>query len=125
MKSLVGKSKSMLFNKKGEMLMEAIVSVMLLSILLVIITTMIQTSRNVTANSMGDAREFQQELFNLTILAYDDDDPEFDESDFVEIESGEISFHLPWAALPAGVEIEHSINIYVSNGIRIAFLPDP
>jgi Tfp pilus assembly protein PilV len=65
MKLLTGKVNRVVFDKKGETLMEAIVSILLLSILLVVVTTMIQTSRNVTANSMQRARELQEEQLNL------------------------------------------------------------
>ena len=101
--------------------MEAIVSVLLLSILLVIISTMIQTSRNVTANSMVDATQFQEELFNFASLAQDNPDPD---SDIVEIVPGSISLVVP-GILPVNFVVTYDIDIYLNRGTRIAFLPNP
>ena len=130
MKFLIGKIKRLLYYKKGETLMEAIVSVLLLSILLVTVTAMIQTSRNVTANSMQRAQEFQEELFNLTTFASDEDDFDHDLDDVdMEIEEGKITFVLPGNFafnLPTGVYvIDHNIQVYDNNGIIVAFIPNP
>ena len=122
MKLLVGKVKRASFNKRGEMLMEAIVSILLLSILLVIITTMIQTSRNMTARSMDEAALLQEMLLNPTTLASDnlDDFGDIDvrEMDFIE---GAITFQIPGGTISS----THDIQIYDNNGMIIAFIPDP
>ena len=64
MKLLTDKAKKILNTGKGEALMEAIVSVMLLSILLTTVTTMIMTSRRITANTMVEARRVQEDILN-------------------------------------------------------------
>ena len=100
--------------------MEAIVSVLLLSILLVTITTMIQTSRNMTANSMQEASELQEEQLNLVSLASED----------LDFDAGTISFF--YVNAPAGVAIdaEHDIQILDTTDFDppsniVAFFPEP
>jgi competence protein ComGC len=110
MKLLVGKLIKILNKKRGELLMEAIISVMLLSILLVIVATMIQTSRNMTANSMRDASALQEGELNLLALGTD-----------TRIESGSvISFEIQ----DLDIYSEHEIRLFEENGINIAFFPD-
>jgi type II secretory pathway pseudopilin PulG len=92
--------------------MEAIASILLLSILLVIINTMIQTSRGVTAKSMQDAGQLQEELFNLATLESNELDPD----------SGTITFFIQ---LPEDnlITSEHYILIYRSKHTDIIFPP--
>ena len=49
--------------------MEAIVSIIILALLMTAITTMIMTSRRMTANSMIEARELQEETLNPVLIA--------------------------------------------------------
>ena len=111
MKSLIGKIKRILHKQTGEILMEAIVSVLLLAILLVTITTMIQTSRNITANSMQEARQFQEEVLNPAVLASDEQD----------LVTGNIAFTFTPSTTP--LTLEHKIIILENNGNIVAFYP--
>ena len=68
MRSLVRRIKYSLSSRKGETLIEAIVSIVILAILLSTITLMISTSRRLTANSMIEAREMQEDVLNPVYL---------------------------------------------------------
>jgi len=59
--------KKRLRSNRGETLVEAIVSILLLAILMTTVTLMIQTSLRLTANSMQDAERVQNDLFNPAV----------------------------------------------------------
>jgi hypothetical protein len=108
MNSLIGKVKRV-NNRKGEMLMEAIVTILIFSILLVTVTTMIQTSRVITANSMQDATAFQEERLNRAVLV----------SDELNLVSGIISF----TSTAAGIYSEHDVRSYDNDDFIVAIFP--
>jgi len=109
MKLLIGKVKKLLSNKSGEMLMEAIVSILLFSILLVTVTTMIETSRNVTTNSMQEATALQEGRLNFAALA----------SDELNLVEGELSF----TSVAAGLHSEHEVRFYDNTDDFVAIFP--
>jgi len=110
MNLLIGKVKKILTPKKGEMLMEAIVSILLFSILLVTVATMIQTSRNITANSMRDATDFQEGRLNRAIIATDDE---------LNLVPGVITF----TSALASMHSEHDVRIYDNDDFIVAVFP--
>jgi hypothetical protein len=109
MSSLIGKAKENIFNRKGEMLMEAIVTILIFSILLVTITTMIQTARVITANSMQEATGFQEERLNRAVLA----------SDELNLVNGILSF----TSTAAGIYSEHEVRSYDNDDFIVAIFP--
>jgi Tfp pilus assembly protein PilV len=115
MKLLIGKIKQLKFQKKGETLMEAIVSVLLLSILLVTVTAMIQTSRNVTARSMQDAIALQEGRLNPVASASENIDPD-------DLDEVSITFTVPSMPL-LFINATHNILLYDNDNI-VAFFPD-
>jgi len=68
MRSLIIKIKKKLRQKRGETLIEAIISILLLAILLTTVTAMIQTSLRMTSNSMREADDLQKNTYNPAIL---------------------------------------------------------
>jgi len=72
MKSLILKENNKLRSEKGETLIEAIVSILILAILLTTIVAMIGTSRRITANTMIEARGTQDGVMNPVTLASPD-----------------------------------------------------
>jgi len=64
--------KTKLQSKKGETLIEAIISILLLTIMLTTITAMIGISQRMTANAMIRARNTQDRVINQIILKSDD-----------------------------------------------------
>lgn len=89
--------------------MEAIVSILLFSILLVTVTTMIQTSRTVTANSMQEASGFQEGRLNPAVLASED----------LNLVAGIISF----TSAQAFIHSEHDVRFYDNNDFIVAIFP--
>jgi len=69
MKKWVLKTKNILRSKRGETLMESIVSLLILTILLTAVGMMIQTALNMTLISTQNAREMQHDIANPTIRA--------------------------------------------------------
>jgi len=110
MKSLIGKINKVFWRNRGEILMEAIVSILLLSILLTIIITMIQTSRNITANSMEDARALQGLLSDLT------------QPDVPIFGGGNIRFRAPSLLPEIEIDSTHYIHLHNIDNI-VAFFP--
>lgn len=53
------------FNKKGETIMEAVVSLLILGMLMTTVLTMIRFSLALTGDSLTNARENQEEINNL------------------------------------------------------------
>jgi hypothetical protein len=109
MSSLIGKVKKILSQKSGELLMEAIVSILLFSILMVTVTTMIQTSRNVTATSMQEATAFQEGRLNLAVIVSDD----------LNLVQGVITF----TSVSADLHSEHDIRFYDNEDFIVAIFP--
>jgi len=72
MVSLIIRIKKIFHSNKGETLMEAIVSIILLTILLTTITAMISISQRMTANAIRQANNTQARAFNAIILKDDD-----------------------------------------------------
>ena len=120
MKSLIHRISNKLRSKKGETLVEAIISILLLTILLSTITAMISTSRRMTARSMETAREMQNETFNPAASSNPD---RF-------IPGGEISFSGEIETSDALITIDiastHNISIFDDdfNENIIAFSPE-
>jgi len=116
MKSLKYRIIRIFKQKRGETLVEAIVSILLLTILLTTITVMIQTSFRLTANAMREAEEMQELRFNPAFLN------DFDEVD--DLQLGKIVFS--YINTDEGIEInsEHVIFVYERNADIISFYPD-
>jgi len=112
MKSLIIRIKKALRSKRGEMLMEAIVSIILLVILLTTITAMIATSRRLTANSMVEAREMQEEtLIPVTNATHTG----FEQDVTIEITAVDPSIDL---------EAEHTVSFFNNGQGLVAFFPE-
>ena len=92
--------------------MEAIVSILLLTILLTTITVMIQTSFRLTANAMREAEMMQEEIFNPATL-----------DTHTIFSSGIITFTFTNNDIEAS---KHDIHIYRDNynADIISFYPD-
>ncbi|MCL2424794.1 MAG: hypothetical protein FWD05_00485 [Oscillospiraceae bacterium] len=87
--------------------MEAIVSLLILSILLTTIVTIIRFSTSMTAASIADA-ETSQNMFNALILESYDGEAEI----------------ITFTSDDADIEVSHGVNLYNADGI-IAFTPTP
>ena len=114
-RSIINRS---LFQKRGETLVEGIISILLLAILMTTVTVMIQTSLRQTANSMEDAELLQNLTFNPAVL---DDHPNLPE--------GIIRFVLiidkDDAMDDITIEAQHDIRIYENIRSIVSFYPDP
>jgi len=110
MKSLKDSIKKVLRSNRGETLVEAIVSILLLAILMTTVTAMIQTSLRLTANSMRDAEELQSDTFNLAIAGTH---PDFS--------PGVVAFE---TKSPALIKTQHDIDILEDTGDIVFFYPD-
>jgi len=75
MKRLINKMTMILTGKKGESLVESMVSLLILSILLLSISMIIITSRRIIANSTADATETQNKANKALLEKYDDANP--------------------------------------------------
>jgi len=111
MKPLIIRIFKKLRAKSGEMLIEAIVSIMLLTIMLTTITAMIAVSNRMTSNSMIQARTLQDETFNLIALGTH---PDFDGA---LLEFSSEKFDTDDFKIPLNIEF-----LYDNPGI-IAFFP--
>ena len=124
MKLLTDNIKKILRTGKGEALMEAIVSIMLLSILLTTITTMIMTSRRITANTMIEARRVQEDILNDVFVGNDIDGSP---AGFVD---GEVTFWSGYFDTASNI-ITHQIIIFDDEGDPniipdiVSFFPRP
>ena len=120
MKSLMFKIKKRLRSNRGETLVEAIISILLLAILMTTVTLMIQTSLRLTANSMQDAERIQNETFNPAIFNNHGDD---------DLSDGTITFlysYRPVGALdPIYGNAKHDIQIFEDLNNIVSLYPDP
>ena len=116
MRSLMYKVKKRLRSKRGETLVEAIVSILLLAILLGTVTAMIQVSLNLTARALDDATRLQDNMFNPAILG--------SPADFTMgtvVSGGTLIFITQNSDL---IETKHDIDIYLDvNEDIISFIP--
>jgi len=118
MKSLIQSIKKTLCKKRGETLVEAIISILLLAILMTTVTVMIQTSLRLTANSMTEAEGIQNLTFNPAIL-----------DTFPDLPEGIITFEKLNTGLSLiqdiiDIEADHNIRIYEDIGHILSFYPD-
>ena len=110
MRSLIFGINNALRSKKGETLVEAIVSILLLTILLGTITAMIHTSLRLTANTMQEADGMQNDVFNPAIF---DTQP--------NLSPGSLSFGTLSTTL---IDTQHDIYIFDNTGDMVSFYPD-
>jgi competence protein ComGC len=76
MKKLIHKFRKALRSNRGETIMESLASLFLMSILLMAITMMIQTSQQMTIVATTTATDVQENIINSAILGdYDGDKP--------------------------------------------------
>jgi len=114
MKLLTDKIKKLFRLKKGETLVEAIISILLLTMLLVTVTAMIQTSRQITARLMRVADEMQVDFVNNAVSA----------QGFTE--NGEIIFRssiIDSSHIGRENDVYHDIRIFDSDRDIISFIP--
>ena len=109
MKSLMCKVKIRLRSKRGETLVEAIVSILLLAILLGTVTAMIHVSLNLTARALEEATELQTNTFNPAIIGTHED-----------FEPGVLSFETATGL----IETEHEIYVFEITEDIVSFIPD-
>ena len=114
MKSLILRIKKVLRTNKGETLMEAIVSILLLAILLTTITAMIRSSLNMTANIMQEAQRVQEELINPAFLATIDP---------ANLDADEVSF--TFTASSIVMTASHDVLVFDNTDNISAFYPIP
>ena len=109
MRSLIDKTKKALRSKRGETLVEAIASMLILAILLTSVAAMIQTALRMSGEAVRDAAENQEAINNIILGHFDP----------ANTRGAEINFTAP------GIVASHEIEIYVDTtaGI-IAFIPD-
>ena len=67
MKSWIDKIKKTLLSRRGESLIEAVASMLILVILIATVAGMIQTSLRITARAIGEARDVQEEVNQLML----------------------------------------------------------
>ena len=111
MKSLIQviqSTKKRLRSKRGETLVEAIVSILLLAILLGTVTAMIQVSLNLTARALEDSTGLQTNTFNPAIFGTHED-----------FEPGVISFD----TVTGLIETEHEIEVFEIAEEIVSFIP--
>jgi hypothetical protein len=107
MKTWVSKIRGILRSDRGESIMEAVASMLILAILLATITSMIQTSLKWTGIYLQESRAMQDIINPVRLGVYG-----------VYSETVEISFK----ADVTKVEASHNVDFYDNNGI-IAFSP--
>jgi len=105
--------KKRLRSKRGETLVEAIVSILLLAILMTTVTVMIQTSLRLTANSMREAEIMQELTFN----------PAFRDAIEQDLETGKLFFFYTEEDADWHIDALHEIRIYEDNYELISFYP--
>ena len=100
--------------------MEAIVSILLLTIMMTTITLMIQTSLRLTANSMREAERMQELVFNHAILDnFESLPPEI-------VPPGTITsatFNFVIKDNDWDIEVQHLIRVYEIDSDIISFYP--
>jgi len=67
MKTPIRKIKRLLISKKGETIVESIVSIFIMTVLLVSVTSMIQIALRTTSSSIKEAKRVQEEIINPLI----------------------------------------------------------
>lgn len=112
MKMWIRRIKKIIRSNKGETLMETIVSLIILSILLLAVTTMIQTALRMTSISIQNA-EGTQDNVNFVILS------EYTLSEYSD--SGELA-EITFTVSGMGISASHDI-ILNKEGNIIAFTP--
>jgi hypothetical protein len=110
METLIKKTKSILFQKNGESIMEAVVSMLILSMLLTTIVSIIRFSMVMTGNSISSALH-EQEYFNDLVQ------DNYENSEQVEIIILSVDGELPDGVINA----KHDIEFNTSGDI--AFFP--
>ena len=112
MNTLIRRAKKIFRSKKGETLMESIVSMLVLSVLLAAITMMILTALKFTNTLTQRATTMQEEKINPAVLLSK------------TTGSGEITFTAASDAPDAATDIsaKHNVRVYDDDGI-IAFAP--
>jgi len=113
---LIQTTKKRLRLRRGETLVEAIVSILLLAILLGTVTAMIQVSLNLTARALEEARELQNDTFNPAIFGTHDD---FD----LGVVSLEVITGLE--TITGFIETEHEIEVLEISEDIVSFIPVP
>ena len=108
MKLLMSMIKKRLCSKRGETLVEAIISILLLTILMTTVTAMIQTSLRMTVRSMDDARHLQESVFNQAVYG-----------EFTESSQGILLLSIN----DLGIDIQHDIIINDDIEPLISFFP--
>jgi len=103
----ITKTKKILRSKSGFTIMEAIVSLLILSILLTTIVTIIRFSTSMTAKSIASA-DAAQDRFNTLIL-----------EDYI----GGVET-ITFTSDDADIEASHEVDLYNADGI-VAFTPTP
>ena len=105
MKRLICKSKKIINSNKGESIIESVTALLVLSILLISITMMIQTSLKMTGSSIQNANETQEKDINPLMVS------EYNSSEEISI-----------TFTAAGIEAGHKVIFNKDNEIR-AFAP--
>lgn len=75
MKILIQRIKKIIRSNKGETIVESIVSLLILSILMLAVTTIIQTALKMTSVSIQNAKETQDVLNIIAQAEYSDSEP--------------------------------------------------
>jgi len=70
MKNLVSRIKKALLARKGESLIEAVASMLVLVILMATVSGMIQTSLRITGIALGEAQVMQENTINELVLGH-------------------------------------------------------
>jgi len=112
MKISIQTIKKIFRSNKGETLVESIVSLLILSILLLAVTTMIQTALRMTSASAQKARGVQEDTVNPVILA----DYRDSENDVA------ITFEATAIEGEYNIEAKHNV-VFNQDGGLIAFSP--
>ena len=98
-------------SRKGETLLETVISFLLLAVLLMGVSFMTETALRITRASTDSARATQQEVVNPLLRR--------DAGRFAPGATVEFSF--PGTGLE---KVSHPVRLYQDNGL-IAFIPDP
>jgi len=112
MKISIQTIKKIFRSNKGETLVESIVSLLILSVLLLAVTTMIQTALRMTSASAQKARGMQEDTVNPVILA----DYRDSENDVA------ITFEATAIEGEHNIEAKHNV-VFNQDGGLIAFSP--
>ena len=105
MKRSIRKIRKTIRSNKGEMLLESIVSLLILSILLVSVAVTIQTALRITGISLQEAQETQETRINPLVLAQ-----------YTDSEATNITF------TAGGILASHQVVFNLDGGI-LAFSP--